>query len=62
MKFCNECGALLYPKKSMKNGNLVFQCKICGNKVIPESVNKEDLILHVELDEEKKKIWFIKEK
>jgi len=62
MKFCNECGALWYPKKSIEDGEIVYQCRMCGNTLINESTNEEDLILHTDLKAEDQKIWFVKGK
>jgi len=57
MEFCKECGALLFPKKSINDGKLVFQCRTCGSKI-----GNADLILHIDLQEEERKTWFVKGK
>ena len=61
MNFCNECGSLLYPKKSTTVGNLESQCRMCGNIEIKSNINKEDFILHVDLNIKNQKVWFVKE-
>lgn len=60
MEFCNECGALWYPKKTTKEGYIVYQCRKCGFRLVDKSENKEDFIFHIDLDREEQKIWFVK--
>ena len=49
MKFCDECGALLVPKKEKKSNKVVFVCRKCGNKVTPESEEVGDYVITSDL-------------
>ncbi|MHA1652160.1 MAG: hypothetical protein ACTSYB_18415 [Candidatus Helarchaeota archaeon] len=65
MKFCDECGALLVPKKDKKSNKFVLVCRKCGNKVTPDPNSKEidDYVIASDLNHvPHEKIEVVKEK
>ena len=63
MKFCDECGALLVPRKEKGSKKLVLVCRKCGSKVTPESAEISDYVIASDLNHvNREKIEVIKEK
>ncbi len=62
MQFCDECGALLVPKKDKKSNKFVLICRSCGNKVTPDSAEIEDYVISSDLNNvPREKIEVVKE-
>lgn len=50
MKFCDECGALLVPKKDKKSNKFLLICRKCGNEVTPNSSEIDDYVIISDLN------------
>ena len=63
MKFCDECGALLVPKKDKKSNTFILVCKKCGYQVTPASEEINDYVIASDLNHvPREKIEVVKEK
>ncbi|MHA1129709.1 MAG: hypothetical protein ACTSQI_14295 [Candidatus Helarchaeota archaeon] len=63
MDFCEECGALMFPRYEKKSRKYVMICKRCGNQTQLRSTALEDYILTYSIPPLKKeKICVIKGK
>ncbi|MFX1295051.1 MAG: hypothetical protein ACFFD2_09405 [Promethearchaeota archaeon] len=63
MQFCNECGALLVPKKDNTSNKFFLICRKCGNKVSPDSAEIADYVITSDLNHvPREKIEVLKEK
>lgn len=63
MKFCDECGALLVPKKEKGNKKVQLICRKCGNKVTPDPEEVSDYKISSNLNHvNREKIEVVKEK
>jgi len=63
MNFCNECGALLYPKKEKETGTIILYCKKCGNEVTQDLTDIDDYVITCNLNHvNREKIGVIKGK
>ena len=63
VKFCEECGALLVPKKDKKSNKFVLVCRKCGNTVAPESEEISEYVISSDLNHvPREKIEVVKEK
>ncbi|MHA1265674.1 MAG: hypothetical protein ACTSRS_10630 [Candidatus Helarchaeota archaeon] len=63
MKFCDECGALLVPKKEKGSKKIVLVCRKCGNKVTPAPEEMGDYKISSDLNHvTREKIEVVKEK
>jgi DNA-directed RNA polymerase subunit M/transcription elongation factor TFIIS len=50
VKFCEECGALLVPKKEKKTNKVTLVCRSCGNKSTPEEEEVKDYVIASDLN------------
>ncbi|NVM53879.1 MAG: hypothetical protein HWN66_09270 [Candidatus Helarchaeota archaeon] len=63
MKFCDECGALLVPRKEKGNKKVILVCRKCGHKVTPDSSEISDYVIASDLNHvTREKIEVVKEK
>ena len=63
MQFCDECGALLVPRKEKGTKKLVLVCRKCGNEVTPDSAEISDYVISSDLNHvTREKIEVVKEK
>ena len=45
LKFCDECGALLFPKKEVGSEDFVMVCRKCGKITVSNAINRDDYVL-----------------
>lgn len=50
VKFCDECGALLVPKKEKKTNKVTLVCRSCGRKETPEDEEVKDYVIVSDLN------------
>ncbi len=63
MKFCDECGALLVPKKEKGSKKISLICRKCGNKLTTDPEEVSDYKISSDLNHvTREKIEIIKEK
>jgi DNA-directed RNA polymerase subunit M/transcription elongation factor TFIIS len=63
MKYCDECGSLIIPKKEKTTGEIKIICRKCGAQYPSNPSDIEDYTLSFDVDEAKRdKLNVVKEK